>query len=203
MWLFTRFGFFSAVCAREGDGKKSRKVDSDRMMIRARDKQHLENLRDAFPCLANTEIHVSAGSDYLCRMFIDKTVWIGVVCELVAEQDYDNFKNVVAKTDCVDGAYLHALHSVWSVGMRLQETKHHVSYAGRKVSTDEATRLSSRVVRDEAMHSFWGAELRKFTRGEARQQIVEALREANCPGKRLQHEADALLNEIFATKQTG
>lgn len=36
MWLFTRYGFFSVVCARQGDGSHVMPVDPDRMMVRAR-----------------------------------------------------------------------------------------------------------------------------------------------------------------------
>src|SRR5436305_641101 len=34
MWIFTKHGFFSAVCAREGDGSHGRPVDPDRIMVR-------------------------------------------------------------------------------------------------------------------------------------------------------------------------
>jgi len=33
MWIFTRHGFFSAVCARQGDGKHGQPVDPDRIMV--------------------------------------------------------------------------------------------------------------------------------------------------------------------------
>lgn len=35
MWLFTKYGFFSAVSAREGDGSHGRPVDPERIMVRA------------------------------------------------------------------------------------------------------------------------------------------------------------------------
>ena len=35
MWIFTKHGFFSAVCARQGDGKHGQPVDPDRIMVRA------------------------------------------------------------------------------------------------------------------------------------------------------------------------
>jgi hypothetical protein len=49
MWIFTRYGFFSAVCAREGDGAHGRPIDPDRIMVRARLRDHLERLIAAFP----------------------------------------------------------------------------------------------------------------------------------------------------------
>jgi len=48
MWLFTQYGFFSAVCAREGDGSYTNRVDPTRIMVRARLKNHLENLKRRF-----------------------------------------------------------------------------------------------------------------------------------------------------------
>jgi hypothetical protein len=65
MWLFTRYGFYSAVCARQGDGRKGRPVDPDRIMVRARLRSHLEALRNRFPdLLADCEILETADTDY-------------------------------------------------------------------------------------------------------------------------------------------
>ena len=44
MWLFTKHGFYSAVCARQGEGNRTEPVDPDRVMVRARVSSHLENL---------------------------------------------------------------------------------------------------------------------------------------------------------------
>jgi len=49
MWIFTKYGFFSAVCAREGSGRHGQPVDPDRIMIRARLLSHLEALLKRFP----------------------------------------------------------------------------------------------------------------------------------------------------------
>jgi len=35
MWIFTKYGFFSAVCARKGNGKHGQAVDPNRIMVRA------------------------------------------------------------------------------------------------------------------------------------------------------------------------
>lgn len=45
MWVFTKHGFFSAVCARQGSGKHGQPVDPNRIMIRARVRAHLEALQ--------------------------------------------------------------------------------------------------------------------------------------------------------------
>jgi hypothetical protein len=42
MWIFTKHGFFSAVCARKGDGMHGEPVDPERIMVRSRIRGHLE-----------------------------------------------------------------------------------------------------------------------------------------------------------------
>ena len=122
VWIFTKYGFFSAVCARQGDGSHFQPVDPDRIMVRARLKSHLTNLKQAFPVqLADCEIMEFPGTDYAYRIFVSKEAWAHVVTELTMEMDYDNFKSKVASFQGADGAdYEHALHEVWSVMNRLQ-----------------------------------------------------------------------------------
>ena len=36
MWLFTKHGFYSAICARQGDGSHGQLVDLDRIVVQAR-----------------------------------------------------------------------------------------------------------------------------------------------------------------------
>jgi hypothetical protein len=123
MWLFTKHGFFSAVCARQGDGKHSQPVDTDRIMVRARIRGHLEALKKRFPdLLGEAEIQESAGTDYAYRLFAPKSTWTQVVAGLAEETDYDNFKSEVARNQGRAGAaYEHSLHDVWSVMHRLQK----------------------------------------------------------------------------------
>ena len=123
MWLFTKPGFFSAVCARQGDGSHGQPVDPDRMMVRARVRSHLDALKERFPdLLADCEIIEFAGTDYAFRIFVDKSVWSQVLVGLNEEMDYDNFKSRVARHQGYEGAdYEHSLHEVWSVMNRLQK----------------------------------------------------------------------------------
>lgn len=123
MWLFTKHGFYSAVCARQGDGGHSQPVDPNRIMVRARLRTHLEGLKDRFPnLLGECEIKEFVGTDYAYRLFVDKAVWTQVMAGLSDELDYDNFKSMVARFQGQDGAdYEHALHDVWSVMYRLQK----------------------------------------------------------------------------------
>jgi hypothetical protein len=123
MWIFTKHGFFSAVCARQGNGKHGQPVDPDRIMVRARLRSHLEALKKRFPdVLGECEIQESAGTDYAYRLFVQKSVWTQVLAGLAEETDYDNFKSEVAHHQGKAGAaYEHSLHEVWSVMHRLQK----------------------------------------------------------------------------------
>ena len=123
MWIFTKHGFFSAVCSRQADGKHGQPVDLSRIMVRARVRDHLEALRKHFPeLLGDCEIQESAGTDYAFRLFVQKSAWIRVVAGLAEETDYDNFKSEAARHQGRGGvAYEHALHDVWSVMNRLQK----------------------------------------------------------------------------------
>ena len=123
MWIFTKHGFFSAVCARQGDGKHGKPVDTDRIMVRARIRSHLQALKKRFPdLLGECEIQESAGTDYAYRLFVPKPAWTQVVAGLAEETDYDNFKSEVARHQGREGAaYEHSLHEVWSVMHRLQK----------------------------------------------------------------------------------
>lgn len=122
MWLFTTHGFFSAVCARQGDGRHGRPVDPDRIMVRARVREHLEALKDRFPQqLGGTEIQTSTTTDYAYRLFLPKAAWMEVLSGLAQDTDYDNFKSAVAKHQGTAGVdYERALHDVWSVMNELQ-----------------------------------------------------------------------------------
>ena len=122
MWIFTKHGFFSAVCARQGDGNHGQPVDPDRIMVRARVRSHLESLKARFAdLLADSEIMEFPGTDYAFRIFVAKPAWSRVVVGLTEEMDYDNFKSKVARHQGREGAdYEHSLHEVWSVMNRLQ-----------------------------------------------------------------------------------
>jgi hypothetical protein len=123
MWIFTKHGFYSAVCARQGDGGHDQPVDTNRIMVRARLRTHLKALKNRLPdLLCGCDIREFEGTDYAFRIFADKTVWSKVVAGLSGELDYDNFKSEVARFQGQDGAaYEHSLHDVWSVMYGLQK----------------------------------------------------------------------------------
>jgi hypothetical protein len=122
MWIFTKYGFFSAVCARSGDGRHGQPVDPDRIMVRARLREHLEALSERFPeLLGDSEIVAGGGTDYPFRLFVAKAAWVQVLSLLAEETDYDNFKSAVGREQGRAGeAYRDALHDVWTVMYRLQ-----------------------------------------------------------------------------------
>ena len=122
MWLFTQYGFFSAVCAREGDGSYTNRVDPTRIMVRARLKTHLENLKRRFKdTIGDVEIIETPDTDYRYRVFVDKSKWTHMLESIGDEIDYDNFKSQVARHQGSSGAtYSHSLHDVWSIMHRLQ-----------------------------------------------------------------------------------
>lgn len=120
MWLFTKHGFYSVVCARQGDGGYDQPIDENRFMVRARLRQHLEALKTRFPALlGDTDIRAFPGSDYAFRIFVPKAAWVKVAAELTEEIAYDNFKAEVAQGSASDD-YEAALHEVWSIMNRLQ-----------------------------------------------------------------------------------
>jgi hypothetical protein len=122
MWVFTRYGFFSAVCARQGNRTGSEAIDPARLMVRARVRGHLEALKARFADLLGTcDIHESATTDYAFRIVVDKLVWARVVSTLAEEIDYGNFKSEVARHQGRGGVdYEHSLHEVWSIMYGLQ-----------------------------------------------------------------------------------
>jgi hypothetical protein len=123
MWVFTKHGFFSAVCARQGRGKHGQPIDPDRIMVRARVRAHLEALKKRFSdLLGQCEIQEFADTDYGFRIFIAKSVWSQVLARLAEETNYDNFKSEVARHQGKAGAaYEHSLHDVWSAMYKLQK----------------------------------------------------------------------------------
>ena len=112
MWLFTQYGFYSVVCARDLAGSPSR-IDPGSLMVRARARRHLESLQKRFPQLATIEIIDSANTDYRFRLVVPKPVWADVTRELTVEIDYGNFKDR-AHDRSGDHRYVDALHKVWS-----------------------------------------------------------------------------------------
>ena len=86
MWIFTKFGFFSAVCARQGEGQYYQPVDPDRIMVRGRLRSHLNAIKKRFPdLLGDSEIKEFPGADYAYWFFVPKLAWVRVFAGLSEE----------------------------------------------------------------------------------------------------------------------
>jgi hypothetical protein len=110
MWLFTRYGFYSVVCAVGPDGG----IDHDTMAVRARCVDHLVRLQQRFPALAGTDIIESPHGDYHWRLMISRRRWTEIAEELAAEIDWTNFRNEVTACQALNGRhYLDAIQDVW------------------------------------------------------------------------------------------
>ncbi|KKK96642.1 hypothetical protein LCGC14_2660710, partial [marine sediment metagenome] len=92
MWLFLPIGFYSIVCPRENAGRGP-DVDTTKVMIRARVREHLEALRKRLSANAQPKIIESPHADYPYRLIVPKAAWTAALSELIAEQEYVNFKN--------------------------------------------------------------------------------------------------------------
>ena len=118
MWLCTRYGFFSVVCAREGD-RPTAQVDPSRLMVRARSRKHLEALKASHPFLHDLPIVESGDTHYPFRIFVMKGIFASIAAGLVDEIDYDNFKNEArALRDSKFNAFL---SETWTNSLRLED----------------------------------------------------------------------------------
>lgn len=100
MWIFTETGFISAVAHRD---------DTRFMMVRARDKQSLEQLA----LMAQTEIEYTPKADYAWRTVVHKQDLYSFMEAAISDADYDNFKNRVYQTR--GSRFVGALHHVWEI----------------------------------------------------------------------------------------
>jgi hypothetical protein len=124
MWVFTRYGFVSAACARKPSGA----IDNETIMLRARSRKHLENLKERFPdtALGSAEILDSVGTDYRYRVLLPKARWASILSELAMEQTWSNFKSEAERFTRFrkePSDYVQALHRVWAIMDELQENQ--------------------------------------------------------------------------------
>ena len=120
MWVFSIYGFYSIACATKTDGT----LDPAMVMVRARCKDHLQNLQKRCPELAGSKILSPPNRDYGYRLIVPKSIWVAALKEMAEEQTWGNFKNEVAQRMGPDGAdYSDALHDVWRTMYRLQESE--------------------------------------------------------------------------------
>lgn len=123
MWLFTKYGFFSVVCARDLSRKKAKHLqvlDKNLVMIRSRRFEHLCQLIKRFmSILDDYEIQNTEDTDYPYRLIIPRKLWVKVATELANEIDYGNFKDA-AENNNAGFNYCTALHEIWGLMLATQ-----------------------------------------------------------------------------------
>lgn len=124
MWLFTKYGFFSVVCAHN---------DDDNMMIRARCKRHLTALMKRFQ-QASQPIVETLDTDYQFRIFVTSGLLSEIAHDLAAEIDYSNFKAAVGRNDT---EYVNALHNIWFLVSQLQPKPPYSAFKEEDAHEDE------------------------------------------------------------------
>lgn len=119
MWLFTKYGFFSAVCAK----KKNGEIDGKRMVIRARVDDHLAYLIDDVfdDDMSRPKILSGTGTDYPHRIVISFKEWNRLCWNLSQDVDYTNFKDAARKFHHVDLEYAPWLNEIWRSGVAYQQ----------------------------------------------------------------------------------
>lgn len=125
MWVFTKHGFISAVCGRiERPGGKGRsyEVDPSVILLRARQRAHLEEILAEYASLfpdGVPPVKESATNDYRFRAVLPKSTFVLLMTALANDVDYGNFKSEVAARQG-KSMYEQALHSIWSIMYRVQ-----------------------------------------------------------------------------------
>lgn len=108
MWVFTKTGFYSIVL--EKDAKKPN------IIIRARCKQHLEQLKATHPKLGLGKIIHTPNGDYHWRCKATKAMVANILADATLDIDYDNFKKACRNkmTTAVDVRWQDAMYDVWA-----------------------------------------------------------------------------------------
>ena len=125
MWLFTRWGFYSCACARQGDGGHHDEIDPHGLVVRARLRSHLEALQTHLPDLVGgCEIKEYLDADYKYRIFVDKSIWSQVMISLSQELHYDNFREEMVQEHSMDDpAYVKRLNEIAKIMTKLQSNE--------------------------------------------------------------------------------
>jgi hypothetical protein len=86
MWIFTNFGFFSAV---------EHRADSTVILVRSRARGDLEALLQRIPESDATTIRETPRADYRWRVSVDRDAFRAAIGAAIDAIDYDNFKSSV------------------------------------------------------------------------------------------------------------
>jgi len=120
MWVFSIYGFYSIACATETDGNPGSRHGHGAFKVQGPPSKPAEAVSRArgFKTLS------PPNRDYGYRLIVPKSVWVRALQEIAEEQTWDNFKNEVAQRmgrEVVE--YTNALHEVWGMMYRLQESE--------------------------------------------------------------------------------
>lgn len=103
MWIFSRYGFYSATQSPTKLGH---------IQIRARLNSDLQRLKQRFPDLmGQAKIIETPEADYRWRTVVTPSKFTVLMMELSKDIDYGNFKNACA----ANGLDTHPHHRVWSI----------------------------------------------------------------------------------------
>jgi hypothetical protein len=115
VWLNLTTGFISIACARHLD-RPGQPIDEATLMLRARRREHLEELQGRHPDLiGGIVVQESKTADYPFRLIAPKSTVSALVAREVQSITYGNFKNEAGNVHGHSSPYLRALHDVWSV----------------------------------------------------------------------------------------
>lgn len=112
MWIATEHGWFSIVRSHE---------NRRQMLVRARDKQHIDNILQYMDWRAKYEIIDTPNNDYPYRIIVESDDATDMISDMAEDINYSNFKEHVGETHG-HGAYLVFLHDVWARARRLTRT---------------------------------------------------------------------------------
>ena len=105
MWIFCKYGFFSAV----------QHIDKPKtLLVRARFKGDLERLYKAMDHSKCGPIQKTPDADYLYRMECPKKDFAEVVWRTAGEIDYPNFKDAMHDGTVRDQAYMNCWRALWA-----------------------------------------------------------------------------------------
>jgi len=95
LWVFTTRGFFSIV---------EHKKDPNRLLIRARVRKDIDNIKMLFEELGLevSDVVENVSFDYRYRVFADRSDWASVIIQLITDMGYTNFKNAVYEKDSLE-----------------------------------------------------------------------------------------------------
>jgi dihydropteroate synthase len=121
MWIIDpRVGLISVVVA---DEPSTGKPSTDKLMLRARRPQHLQNLKRLCPMLADAKITAARKElDYPVRLVISRAVFVEAMAELARTVTYRNVKSCAHQHGVELGAdFVSAMHDVHARLARIHE----------------------------------------------------------------------------------